>query len=219
MFRSWSSRLPRSVEVHCAQLPGRGMRLHEAAVTQMKPLVRALAQAINPHLNSPFALFGHSMGAAIAFELAHLLRKENGREPVHLFISARRAPHMPDRMPPTYNLPKDDFINELRRLKGTPKEVLDHRELLNLMIPVLRSDFELIQTYQHTPGPPLGCPLTAFGGSDDLDVTLEELEGWQDYTAHSFQVLILPGDHFFLHTAQSLLLQSISRIFEHAARR
>ena len=214
IFGDWNNGLPQSVEIHCLQLPGRRKRFHEAAVTHMKPLVREIAQAIIPRLERPFAFFGHSMGAVIAFELAHMLRRENGLEPAHLFVSARTAPHMPERMPPTYNLPEDEFINELHRLNGTPKEVLDHGELLNLMIPILRSDFELIQTYQYTLAPPLGCPLTVFGGLNDLDVTLEELEGWRNHTTHSFEMIRFPGDHFFLHTDQPLLLQSLSRRLE-----
>jgi len=135
MFRPWADHLPAAVEVWPLQLPGRGRRLGEAPFTHLRLLVEVIAQAMLPHLDKDFIFFGHSMGALIAFELARFLRREHGREPVHLVVSARNAPHIPDRKPPTYNLPEDEFLKELHRLNGTPKDVLEHPELLKLIRP------------------------------------------------------------------------------------
>jgi len=206
-YRTWSERLPREVEVCPLQLPGRGSRLHEAPFTSMTALVEAMSQAILPHLNKPFALFGHSMGAAIGFELARRLRREGGgrTQPVKLFVSGRRAPQIP--YPPilTYDLPEQDFLEELRRLNGTPLEVLKNPELMELMLPTLRADFSVIQTYTYTAEPPLDCPISVYGGLQDYEVGIEQLEAWREQTTASFSLQMLPGDHFFVNTSPPLL--------------
>src|SRR5882724_6229499 len=173
IYRSWPDRLPPSIDVWPVHLPGRGGRLHEPAYTQLMPLVEAAAEALLPYLDKPFAFFGHSMGAMISFELSRLLRRRRAPQPLHLSVSGRQAPQVKDWDPPTYNLPEPEFVEELRRLNGTPKGVLEHPELMQLMIPLLRADFEVCQTYSYTPEVPLDCPVTAFGGLNDQDVTRE----------------------------------------------
>ncbi len=217
IFHAWSKSLPTRVEVCPVQLPGRVSRLREPAFTGLEPLVETAARELLPYFDKPFAFFGHSMGAIISFELAHRLRLEHSHEPVHLFVSGRRAPQIPEDEPPTYNLPDDKFLDELRRLKGTPPEVLEHEELMKLVLPVLRADFELIQTYRYSPRTPLECPLTVFGGLDDTEVTRESLELWREMTTGAFKLRMLPGDHFFLNTAQPLLLQILARDLEQLA--
>ena len=203
--------MPAGVEVCPLQLPGRERRLPEKAFTRMEPLVEAIASAILPYLDKPFAFFGHSMGGIIGFELARRLRGEYGLKPEQLFVSGRRAPQIPSTKPVTYNLPEDELIEELRRLNGTPKEVLEHPELLSLLLPVLRADFEVIQTYQYIEGPPLDCPISAFGGLEDADVGRDKLEGWREQTTAAFALRILPGDHFFLHSSRATLLRILSQ--------
>lgn len=211
IFHAWSQSLPSSVEVCPVQLPGRGNRLTEPPFTGLEPLVETAARELLPYFDKPFAFFGHSMGAIISFELAHRLRLEQRNEPVHLFVSGRHAPQIPETETPTYNLPDKDFLDELRRLKGTPAEVLEHEELMQLMLPLLRADFELIQTYKYAPRPPLDCPITAFGGMADTEVPRECLEAWSAMTTGAFKLRMLPGDHFFLNTARPLLLQTLAR--------
>lgn len=150
IFRTWQDNLPTTVEVCPVQLPGRERRLLEPPFTDLRFLVEAAARALLLYLDRPFAFFGHSMGATISFELARHLRQEKNVKPVHLFVSGRRAPQLPERHASTYDLPGAEFLEELRRLKGTPKEVLEHPELMELMLPLLRADFELIQTYQYS---------------------------------------------------------------------
>ena len=210
IYRNWPDKLPADIEVCPIQLPGRGSRLKEPPFTHMIPLVEALAAALYPFLNKSFAFFGHSMGAMISYELACLLRRRHVIEPAHLFVSGRRAPQLPDSTR-TYDLPEGEFIQKLREIKGTPQEVLDHQELMRLMLPLLRADFEVCQTYVYKQELPLSCGITAFGGAEDEEETRGVLEEWRARTSGSFTIWMLPGDHFFLHTSEELLLQMLTR--------
>lgn len=211
IFRTWASVLGPSVAVCPAHLPGRGRRLTEKAYTSARTIVAAAAEAISPHLDLPFAFFGHSMGALISFELARHLRRRNLPLPKHLFLSGRGAAQLGVRERITYNLPANEFAEELRRLNGTPREVLEHQELMELMIPLLRADFEVCQTYVYTQEPALDCPITAFGGLYDHDVTREMVGAWREQTARSFRLLMIPGDHFFVNSAQDRILDILSQ--------
>jgi medium-chain acyl-[acyl-carrier-protein] hydrolase len=209
-YRRWPESLPGGVEVCAVQLPGRADRLREKPFCSLLPLVRAVAHAIAPRLDKPFALFGHSMGAMVAFELARHLRGEWGLLPAHLFVSGRRAPQLDRSERVTYNLSEPEFIESLRDLNGTPPEVLEHRELMQLMSPLLRADFAVCQTYDYLHEPPLACPITAFGGLSDREVSRQQLEAWREQTSASWVLRMLPGDHFFLDSAQGTLLSLLS---------
>lgn len=211
IYRRWHESLPEAVEIFALQLPGRGNRLAEPLFSSLAPLLEAVAQALIPYLDKPFAFFGHSMGAILGFELASKLRSDRGIEPMHLFVSGRRAPQIQDTGPITYNLPEPEFIEDLGRLNGTPREILENPELMRLMIPVLRADFQICQTYAYSGRPPLGCEITAFGGSQDSKITREHLEGWREHTVAPFSMRMLSGDHFFLHSCESSLLEVISK--------
>src|ERR1043165_2264853 len=165
-FWSWPERLP-WVEVCALQLPGRGGRVTEPPFASLDPLIREATRGFAPYLDKPFAFFGHSMGALISFELARRLRAEGRRGPLKMFVSGCRAPQMPNRAPLTYNLPEPEFVKELKRLKGTPPEVFESQELMQLVLPVLRADFGICQTYAYQHEPPLACPIYAFGGLED----------------------------------------------------
>ena len=210
LFRTWSEELPAGVEVCPVQLPGRESRFREARYTRLMPLVHALGDVIQPYLTLPFAFFGHSMGALISFELARYLRRQNAPMPGRLFVSAHRAPHLPDPKAPIYNLPDSQFLEELRLLNGMPREVLENAELMELMLPLLRADFAIAETYAYTEDAPLACPISAFGGLADSEVSSEEVAAWRAQTLGNFTVRMLPGDHFFLFKQRSTLLQAIS---------
>ena len=213
-FRTWPDYLPHNIELQTLEMPGREAQLRLPSFVRVEPLVRAIGDAIKDYMDRPFAFFGHSMGGLVSFELARLLRREGATQPAALFVSGRRPPHLPIE-PPTYNLPEDEFIEELRRMGGTPEEVLTHPELLTLLLPTLRSDFELCQTYSHTEEPPFTFPITAFGGLNDQFVPREEMDRWREQTTGPFQLRMFPGDHFFLHSSQALLLQMLSRDLVH----
>ena len=210
IFSDWPADLPPDVEVGLIQLPGRGARLGEPPFTSVAPLIESLVPALHPFLDKPFALFGHSMGGLICFELARALELKLGLEPEVLFVSGRQAPPLRDRTTLHYDLPEPEFLKELRQLGGTPPEILDHPELMKLLVPLLRADFEFCQTYVYQPGPPVACPLSVFGGVDDTEVTQEELAGWSSFTTAAFSLRMLPGDHFFIRSARSQLLRLIS---------
>ncbi len=211
IFRTWSDGLPADVEVCPIQLPGRGTRLMEPPFTQLSPLIQALAQALLPLLDKPFAFFGHSLGALVSFELARQLRRQYGVQPVRLFVSASRAPQLPHRGLPVHTLPAGDFLAELRRLNGTPRAMLAHEELMQISLPVLRADFAVYETYVYPTEPPLNSPISAFGGLRDRTVSQSDLEAWREQTRVSFSLQMFPGDHFFLNTTQPLLLRVLSQ--------
>lgn len=209
VFASWQQRLPATIEVWPVQLPGRGKRLSEPAYTHLPLLIEALHAAMLPYLDKPFAFFGHSMGALVSFELARHLRRNAGRSPAHLIVSAHRAPHLPDPDPPVHHLPEPALLAELRRLNGTPAELLEHAELLELLLPTLRADFALCETYTYTDDRPLDCSIAALGGLEDHDVPYEHLAAWRIQTQATFTLRMFPGDHFFLNTTRPLLLQTL----------
>ena len=209
IFRNWSDGLPADVEVCPVQLPGRGTRLMEHPSTLLSPLVEALAQALVPLLDRPVAFFGHSLGALVSFELARRVRRRYGVHPVRLFVSAGRAPQIPPRGPLIHNLPEKEFLAELRRLNGTPSELLNNEELMEIMLPLLRADFAVYETYVYSTEPPLNCPISAFGGLQDHRVNGTDLEAWRAQTSVSFSLRMFPGDHFFLN--QPLLLHVLSQ--------
>jgi medium-chain acyl-[acyl-carrier-protein] hydrolase len=209
IFRKWPELLPSAIEVCPVQIPGRGIRVSEPAFTNLTSIVKAIDEAIQHRLDKPFIFFGHSMGAMISFELSRLLRKGRGIEPLHLFVSGRRAPQIPDPAPPTYNLPEPEFLEELKRINGTPKEALEHPELMKLMLPILQADFQVCQTHTYVNEPPLSCPITVFGGLED-EATREELAAWNQQTVKRFSLHMFPGDHFFLRAQQSTLLRILT---------
>ena len=213
IFRSWHQNLPETIEVCPVQLPGRGSRTTESPYTNINQLVQDAGQALTPYIDKPFVLFGHSMGALIAFELARHMRREYSAQPVHLFVSGRCSPQ-------TISGPLDSklFDSELpemlRRNNGTPEEVLENPELMELVAPVLRADVALCNSYVYTSKPPFSFPITAFGGLDDHGVPRHRIEGWREHTTGPFALRMLPGDHFFLNTARLPLLEAISKELE-----
>lgn len=208
-YRSWIKTLPPEIDVCAIQLPGRGNRLREPPLTKMSLAVELVGKEIVSLLDRPYAFFGHSMGAILAFEVARLLRRRGHQYPTHLFVSGHKAPQIPKTEPFTYNLPDADFIKELKRLNGTPTEVLEHPETMRMMLPLLRADFESIQTYSYKHEPPLDRPITALGGLLDPDISRETLEPWREQTTAAFNLQMFPGDHFFLHTDQTRVLRVI----------
>jgi medium-chain acyl-[acyl-carrier-protein] hydrolase len=204
-YRSWPEALSPEVEVCPVRLPGRGSRIREPPFKDVHSLVEAFLPVMARYLDKPFAFFGHSMGGVIAFELSRRLRRACGVEPFHLFISGRRAPHLDDNGPVIYDLPEPEFREELRRLNGTPAEVLEHPELMEILVPLLRADISVSQTYKCYSRPSLTCPLTVFGGLQDEQDEPEGLAAWREHTSGPFDQRMFAGDHFFINTAQRQL--------------
>jgi medium-chain acyl-[acyl-carrier-protein] hydrolase len=180
----------------------------------MPALVEMLAAVLRPYLDIPFAFFGHSMGALIAFELTRYLRRQATAFPAQLFASGRWAPHWPAPDAPLYQLPEAEFITALRqRYDNIPDVVVNDPELLALYLPLLRADVTLLDTYLYTPDQPLACPLLACSGVDDGRVPRAALEAWAEHTTHPLRVQQFPGGHFYLQrpSVRSALLQVLSQ--------
>lgn len=210
LYHKWAASLPATVEVCPIQLPGRGNRMKDPPFHHMTPMVKAVSTAILPYLQKPFCFFGYSMGAIIAFELTRLLQREYGLKPLHLFVAGRTAPQVVIDKPHTYHLPETEFLESLNDLNGTPKELLANTELMQLMIPLLRADFEVCQTYSFAPSLRLDCPMSVYGGTQDEHVSLDDYEAWKDETTGPFKLTMFDGDHFFIHSHQQQLLQTLA---------
>ncbi|MEM9216284.1 MAG: alpha/beta fold hydrolase [Cyanobacteria bacterium P01_F01_bin.150] len=208
-FRSWAAELAPMIELVCVQLPGRENRMGEAPITHLPHIIEQLKPAILPHLSVPYAFFGHSMGALIAFELVRSLRQTQHPLPLHLFISACGAPQLPRHDPPRHTLAEPALRAELHRLKGTPTQVLNNNELMELLLPTIRADFSVVDTYAYQEQPSLTVPITVFGGEDDPEVSLEELTAWKTQATSDVAAHLFSGDHFFIQKVRSIILQVI----------
>lgn len=213
LFRSWPFESSQQIEVCAVQLPGREARMKEPPISDLRRLVLELSDALEPLLDRPMALFGHSIGGLVAFEFARELRRRHGIEPVHLFVSGCPAPQLTDddRLS---ELPDGEFLERMRRFNGTPREILEHAEMMELVLPTLRADFALRDTYVHRDESPLGCPISAFGGMADHAVGFDRLEPWQAHTAEGFQLWLFQGDHFFVRTAQAAVVEAVMLILQ-----
>ncbi len=212
MFAPWAEDLPSEIELCPVRLPGRGPRVLEPAYAAVGPLVAALADGLRPALDVPFALFGHSMGALVCFELARELRRRGGPLPCHLLVSGRPAPQLPPRYDPLSRLADRELVDQLHRRYGyvPPRDDDLFDELLRLMIPTLRCDVMVSDTYAYPDEPPLDCPITAFGGLDDATVTRDELAAWRAQTRGPFEIRMLPGGHFYLESEWRFLVRFIA---------
>ncbi|WP_406284347.1 thioesterase II family protein [Streptomyces sp. NBC_00209] len=214
-FRGWHQALAPLAEVRPVVLPGRERRLKEVPYVAMEQLVAPLYEALVPFLDRPFAFFGHSMGAAVAYEVARRCTAE-GRPPVQLFVSGRRAPHLPARRRSYAELPDEAFLEQVGAMNGTPADVVGQPELFRLFLPCLRADFELNDTYRPLPGVRLACPVTALAGREDPEANTRELTAWSQVTSGASEVSTLPGDHFYLKDAPSALLDLVRTRIERA---
>lgn len=214
-FQPWVGEVSPAVELCAVQLPGRETRLGEAHPGSLRNLVSQLSTELQPLFDVPFAFFGHSMGALVAFELTRQLRRRGQPMPMRLLVSGRPAPHISHGAPSIRSLPDIEFIREVsRKYNGIPRAVLDEPELLALVTPVLRADIAMVEMYAFVQEDPLGVPISVFCGIDDTSVDFEELDAWRQHTSMSFRLELLPGDHFFPHTSREMLLASIGRDLE-----
>lgn len=207
-YRDWVIGLAPEIEVLPVQLPGRETRFSERPYTTMASLLEALTEALRPSLNKPFAFFGHSLGALIAFELVRRLRQD-GLVPVHLFVSGYGAPHLPGKLPSMHHLPGDQFVAALQELNTMPATVLENEELLNLLLPLLRADFTIYERYQYRADDPIECPITILGGKADTLVPPEMLTSWGEHTTQPGEVHLFEGGHFYLHEDATAVWQII----------
>ena len=211
-YHSWKRLLPGEIEVCPVQIPGRESRLAEPPYIDSGSLIEEIALAMAVHVDKPYAIFGHSMGALLALDLALRLREHGQPEPAHLFVSGRNATHIPMKHGTIHRLTDEEFLDALAiRYGGLPREIVETPELLELYLPILRADLTLLETHVYRKREPLACPISAFAGKDDRNVSQEGLSAWGEHTTGSFETQWFEGDHFYLNGAsRSLLLEFIA---------
>lgn len=206
-YRLWPGALPESVEVWAIQLPGREGRMGERAMVRLAPMVSETMSVLTSMLDSPFALFGHSMGALLAFELARQLPPEF--TPTKIFLSGCRGPRLPVRHS-LHTLPEPQLLADLGRLGGTHDAVLNDPELMRLLLPTIYADLEASETYAYTPSAALHTPITALGGTQDPLASEHDIAEWARETDGQFRMKLFPGGHFYFRPDPQPLLRFLS---------
>jgi surfactin synthase thioesterase subunit len=208
-FHPLAALLPRDVEMLTVQLPGRESRLSEPPFRRMAPLVDMLSDAVAPLLDRPYALFGHSMGALIAYELGRALDRQGLPLPRTTIVSGRRAPTVPNTEAPLHRLPDDRFVEALiARYDAIPKVILDEPELMALFMPVLKADFEVFETHRHAEAPPLDGALAIYGGRADPQT--KQMEGWAALYDGPCRTRLFDGGHFYLAEQRRALAEALA---------
>jgi medium-chain acyl-[acyl-carrier-protein] hydrolase len=210
-FAPWAELLSPSIDLAIVRLPGRESRIREPFCPSAIEAAKLAAGEIAAFTDLPCAVFGHSMGAVVAFEIARRLR-QIGRPPIMLGVSGWRGPSLPERLPPLAHLPVDEFALAIQdRFGAVPRAVLEDRELLALLIPTLRADVGLVERYRYQTDLPLSCPIVAYGGESDPHATESDLQTWGRETSGAHHVRLFPGGHFFLQSARDQLLAHLKR--------
>ena len=210
-FIPWENNLPSWVELIAIQPPGRSSRMFESPFNDMNLLVEDLLAPFSELLDKPYILFGHSLGSRVAYELVKLCQLRELPLPRHFIASGSRAPFIPCREKPIYDLPEDDFLRELRSLNGTPKEILDNQELMSLLLPLLRADFQIADEYCAVKSL-IDTTITVLSGVSDTDIKQEDLESWGELFRKIDSVNILPGGHFFVESNATAVLKIVNTI-------
>lgn len=201
MFRTWPEFLPPDVELACPSLPGRDARAAELPLADMPALVAGVLEEVLPVLDAPYCLLGHSLGAFVAFELAHALMRAGAPLPRHLFVAAQRAPRLPHPQPPIYHLPDAALLEGVRlRHEALPAALLADEAMRSFLVRLLRADFTLVEAYRCSAAAPLSCGITVFGGREDAAVPPSLLPRWADETTGSCEMVLLTGGHFFFRS-------------------
>ncbi|MEV6118579.1 alpha/beta fold hydrolase [Streptomyces sp. NPDC052109] len=215
-YRPWRLSMAPDVDVRPVVLPGRESRMRELPYRRVEQVIDPLCEALEPHLDRPYALFGHSLGSILAYEVARRFTGRAGREPRLLIVSGRRAARLPARRRPYSALGDDAFLGAVGALGGTPPELLHEGQLLRLMLPTLRADFELNETYRTLPGPRLRCPVAAYMGTADPEVDRAGLLAWGEETTAEFTMRVFAGGHFYLKDeadeVRAALRQDLARV-------
>lgn len=211
-YRGWQDSLPSGTEVSAVQLPGHMGRMKEPCLRDLDSLVDQLTLAFEPYTEEcDYYLFGHSMGARVAFELAARLSKKKCPLPKELFVSGAVAPHVPRRKKNIYDLADDEFVKEVTDINGTPEGTLDNKELRELLIPILRADFLICETWENQISQIIDLPIRVFGGLKDPGVNTEEIDAWKECTLNQFSRHMFPGDHFFIQPFENKLIALLSK--------
>ena len=209
IFKGWPELVDSGIEIVPVCLPGRGQRAAERAFTDIRPLVHSLATELEGYTEKPYALFGHSLGGLISFELAREFRRRELPSAQHLFVSAVEPPALISRTEKTYELDDAALVRKLQNYGGTPDEVFESQELLDYFLPIVRADFAVVEDYCYNPETPLESPISVFAGTSDPYVRTEVLKNWQDYSIKDVTIHQVNGEHFFLNEFESEIVTKI----------
>lgn len=210
IYQKWVASFPSDVEVWIVRLPGRETRLRDPLFYDMSSLVESLADTLNPYLDIPYILFGHSLGSLICFELTRYLRRFNKPLPLHLLLSGHRAPHRPPLNPPIHQASDEEFLARIKDMGGTPDAFFEMKDLVELMLPALRADFTIWETYQYREEYPLDIPMTVFGSDGDGDAAEADFYAWEQHTTKPFEIHMFHGNHFYFQDDPTALLELIN---------
>lgn len=218
LFEPWRRALP-GTAISAVRPPGRENRFREPPLTSVGAILDQLAPTVAARVEGdaglPWAVFGYSLGALLAYELVARLAQTGGPVPAVLMVGGAEAPHVPRHLPDVSWLPDDEFAGEIARLGGTPIEVLEHAELLALMLPMIRADFRILETHAPRPGAPLPCPVVTYRAADDRDVRREGVARWAELTSSTATHHDLPGGHFVISEQPDDLLRIVAADLDH----
>lgn len=213
IYSTWKKLLHTNIEIYPVELSGRGKRIAQPHYKNFEDAIEDVYKLITQEIeiDDNYALFGHSMGGLLAYELTHLLIERGYRQPLHIFVSGRRAPHILRGYNKKLHILSDnEFIDEILKLNGTPKEIFENKELAALYIPILKSDYRIIENYHNKTKNKFKIPMTSFGGNED-DIAEDDIAGWREHTNHKFNYHMFDGGHFFLHNKEREITEIINR--------
>jgi medium-chain acyl-[acyl-carrier-protein] hydrolase len=214
IYRTWPQDLPDFIEVCAIELPGRGRRIGEKPFTSLKLLVNTLLESILPEIDRPYALFGHSFGALVSYELARGMQTRHGLPPVHLCVSGAKAPQFISNGSAIHTQPDPVLINYVRNLGGTSEIVLQNEEMISAVLPALRADLEMSETYNLSKSTQFDNPILVLAGNADPKVDRGSLEAWAEHTTAGFQMKFFPGNHFYFYETQAQVLRFLGQALE-----
>lgn len=214
-YLSWKKQFCNEVELVLVQPPGRGSRIQEKAHECMQGYINELLMHQNYMTSAPYILFGHSLGARVVFELASQFTAKGLPSPISLIASGSRAPHINNRKAHTFDLPDEVFIEEIAKLNGTPNEIIENKEMMSLLLPLLRADFKIAETYL-AKKLSLPFPIIVFSGDSDPSINYEEIEAWRELSKFDVEINILKGDHFFINEHGGTLTGRIARLAQNS---
>lgn len=212
IFNGWEKRLPAEVDIFALQSPGRGSRFAENPVSCLKTKINTIYKEIIPYMDLPSIFVGHSNGALLAFELARKLISLEVGDVKHVVLSAKRAPQLSPIREALYNLPQDKFIEKLRGYNYTPNEVLENEELMELLVPMLRADFALSDTYKFEDESRLTTSTTLFWGNQDNDISKDDMLAWKKCIDGQVNLIEFDDGHFFIDSSKSKFLEELNKI-------
>jgi medium-chain acyl-[acyl-carrier-protein] hydrolase len=213
-YRDWHASIRDDVEVVGIQMPGRENRFSEPHPGSIDDIVGQLGEVIAQHADKPFVLFGHSLGALVAYELTRAFQQLRGPAPRHLIVSGTRAPRCPRRDEPIHQLDDDTFLERIKSFNGTPPSLLQDMELMKLFTPLLRADFRAAESYRYVDRGPVVCPVTVLGGDGDDGVPLDDLRAWSSMCRSSCDMHVFRGDHFFIHEHKAAVIEIVNGVFD-----